>query len=175
MSDDKKEWDETLELLKSEDEIVVSDLSIGKYVTIKEELFHEIVEDDPSEAARIPLIPTEGADGTIFYQQNLYPDAETPFPFATWQENELILAEIAVRNSDIPGARNRLEDVRASHGLGGLGQISMDTIIGEREKELFTMGMRLVDQRRFDAWHLDAGTWQYLPLTQNERNQNPNF
>ena len=87
----------------------------------------------------------------------------------------MILAEVAVRNSDIPGARSRLDDIRASHGLGGLGPISMDTITGEREKELFTMGMRLVDQRRFDAWHLDAGTWQYLPLTQNERNQNPNF
>ena len=45
MSDDKKEWDETLEMLKGNDEIVVSDLSIGKYVTIKEELFHEIVEE----------------------------------------------------------------------------------------------------------------------------------
>lgn len=147
----------------------------GRLQWVVDARFNQYVEDDPSEAARIPLIPTEGADGTIFYQQNLYPDAETPFPFATWQENELILAEVAVRNSDIPGARSRLDDIRASHGLGGLGPISLNTIISERERELFTMGMRLVDQRRFDLWHLDAGTWQYLPLTQNERNQNPNF
>lgn len=147
----------------------------GRLQWVVDARFKQYVEDQPAEGARIPLLPTEGSDGSTFYQQNLYPDAETPFPFVTWQENELILAEIAVQNSDIPGARNRLEEVRASHGLGGLGSISMDTIISEREKELFTMGMRLVDQRRFDLWHLDAGTWQYLPLTQNERNQNPNF
>lgn len=147
----------------------------GRLQWVVDARFNRYVEDDPSEATRIPLLATEGADGEIFYQQNVYPDAETPFPFATWQENELILAEVAFRNSDIPLTRNRLEEVRESHGLGGLGPISMDTVLSEREKELFTMGMRLVDQRRFDIWHLDAGTWQYLPLTQNERNQNPNF
>ena len=51
----------------------------------------------------------------------------------------------------------------------------MAALMLERDKELFTMGLRLPDQRRFDAWHLGADTWQYFPITQSERNGNDNF
>jgi hypothetical protein len=63
-------------------------------------------------------------------------------------------------------------------------------IAAEREKEFFVTGLRLLDQRRFDipfvrqdlnietgAVTVDpvAGNWRHLPITQSERNQNPNF
>ena len=45
----------------------------------------------------------------------------------------------------------------------------------EREVELFATGARLVDQRRFDLGFDIPGPWRYLPITENERNQNPNL
>jgi hypothetical protein len=51
----------------------------------------------------------------------------------------------------------------------------MDDLIEEREREFFTQGLRLIDQRRFDIFHLPAGRFQYLPITQSERNQNENL
>ncbi len=39
----------------------------------------------------------------------------------------------------------------------------MAALMLEREKELFTMGLRLPDQHRFDTWHLGADTWQFFP------------
>ena len=68
-----------------------------------------------------------------------------------------------------------MNGVRASHGLSALAAADMDALMLEREKELFTMGLRLPDQRRFGTWHLAGGTWQFLPITQSERNINPNF
>ncbi len=135
--------------------------------------FNAYVNFDPAEAARIPLIPLEGSDGATFYMQAKYLTPDSPMPFATWQENQLILAEAAIRGAGSGLAH--INAVRTSHGLDPLLAADLDTIIEERDKELFTMGMRLVDQRRLGLWHLPAGTWQYLPITQNERNQNPNF
>lgn len=43
--EDVVEWDETLDLLETEDDVVLTALSIGDYVTIKKELFDEIVRD----------------------------------------------------------------------------------------------------------------------------------
>ena len=83
----------------------------GRLQWVVDARFHEYVEDNPDEAMRIPLFATEGSDGTIFYQQNLYPEADSPLPFATWQENTLILAEVAFRNGDIVTARNLVNEV----------------------------------------------------------------
>ena len=45
MSADKKEWDETLELLVQGNDTVSSDLSIGTVVTLKEELFQQMIQE----------------------------------------------------------------------------------------------------------------------------------
>ncbi len=131
--------------------------------------------DDPNEAARIPLAEIETYDGGIAYRQDKYPLAISPFPVATWQENELILAEVEIR-SGAGGALERINAVRASHDIGEIPDVvDLDDIYDERAKELFATGNRLIDQRRFDRWHLDDDAWRYLPIPEEERNANPNL
>lgn len=138
--------------------------------------YNDYVTANPDEATRIPLMPILGIDeSTTYYMQNLYPERESPLPFATWQENELMLAELDIRENNAPNALTRLNAVRASHNLSALPEATMDALIIERDKELFTMGLRLLDQRRMDLWHLGDDTWWYLPITQSERNINSNF
>jgi hypothetical protein len=50
-----------------------------------------------------------------------------------------------------------------------------DDLLKKRDKKLNFTGNLLIDQNRFDIWHLDAGTWHYLPITQRERDANPNI
>lgn len=138
---------------------------------------------DPAEGARIPLFSLLGNDEeTTYYEQDRYPERDSPINFFTWQENELMLAELDLRGT--PGCSDgsalaRINSVRASHSLPPLAAADLGTIVVERDQELFVTGARLVDQRRFDdailAWHLPEGTWRYLPITQDERNQNPNL
>ena len=45
MSDDKKEWGETLELLEEGHDTVLSDLTIGKYVSLSQELFETMIQE----------------------------------------------------------------------------------------------------------------------------------
>ena len=45
MSADKKEWDETLELLVQGNDTVSSDLSIGTVVTLSESLFQQMIQE----------------------------------------------------------------------------------------------------------------------------------
>ncbi len=139
--------------------------------------YNDIVTADPAEAVRVPLTAISGNDDppTTFYRQAKYVDRSTPLPFATWQENELMLAELDLRDGSTAAALPRVNAVRASYGLDALASIDLDGLVFEREKELFAQGMRLADQRRFDLWHLGPNTWWYLPITQGERNQNDNF
>ena len=135
-----------------------------------------VVDSDPAEAVRIPLTAIAGTDNppTTFFRQAKYNVEGAPLPFATWQENELILAEVEIRNGG-GDPLARINAVRASHGLDPLGAADLGTLQFEREKELFATGLRLPDQRRFDTWHLGPSTWQFLPITQSERNQNDNI
>jgi hypothetical protein len=82
-----------------------------------------------------------------------------------------MLAELVLKGVGTGDALALVNANRTSHGLADLGSIDLAGLIIEREKELFCTGNRLPDQRRFDLWHLGAGTWQYLPLTMSERNE----
>ncbi|MBS1903360.1 MAG: hypothetical protein JSS75_06640 [Bacteroidetes bacterium] len=137
--------------------------------------FHQYVQDDPKEAARLPMVPVPIDSTLTLYQQDKYPEDASSISFLTWQENELILAECAARANDLNGALGHVNSVRTSHGLDQLTSISLDSIYIERDKELFCTGARLADERRFNKWHLGADTWQYLPITQRERTANPNL
>lgn len=175
--------------------------------------FYDYLANDPAEIVRIPvfeagtenvgsliareagLIPDEeiDEDGNYeVYAQALYMDRDAPLDFATWQENELILAEIEYRDGNEGSALDRVNTVRGSHEddgvtLDDLDEIDLDTIFVERDKELFTMGIRLIDQRRADEhqldvdadqhyWHLDPDdTWRFLRITLQETQDNPNL
>ncbi len=137
--------------------------------------FQAYVEADPAEANRLPLLPIQGNDRT-FYVQEKYPGPGAPIDVVSWQENNLIRAELIVRGAATGDAAALIDAVRASHGIGPLaGAVTLDVIYEERDKELFLTGARLPDQRRFDRWHLGAGTWQYIPIDQRERDHNPNL
>lgn len=141
--------------------------------------FHEYIVNDPQEANRVLIEEIVGNDGTtIYYRQAKYPVEESPVIFMNWQENELMLAELELRAGNM-NALNRINNVRASHSIDPLAAIDMQALILERDKELCFTGVRLPDQRRFDSeyqtWHLASDKWKYLPITDNERNINPNI
>lgn len=142
----------------------------GRNQYVVDPRFAAYVAADPNEAARIQFEEILGTDGvTIFYRQIKYPNFDTPISFMTWQENELMLAELGDNSLD------RVNAVRASHGLGALSTYDQNVLITERDKELFLTGNRLPDERRFGIFHLPAGSWEFLPLTERERNNNPNL
>ena len=148
----------------------------GRPSTVTDWKYRGYVTADPTEAARIPLVPILGNDWvTTFYLQDKYPLRESPVNVISWQENELMLAELELRATAADDALIRINNVRASHGIAPLVSVDMNVLIEERDKELFVTGIRLIDQRRFDIWHLAEDTWRYLPITDNERNANPNI
>lgn len=137
--------------------------------------FQAYVDADPAEANRLPLQPISGGS-TTFYIQRKYPGPDAALNVVSWQENNLMLAELIVRGAASGNAAALIDAVRASHGIGALGAaITLDVIYEERDKELFLTGARLPDQRRFDRWHLAADTWRYIPIDQRERDHNPNL
>ena len=122
--------------------------------------------------------PASSRNPGPFYRQALYLMDSDPIPFVTWQENELILAEADIFDGgDTDDARARINAVRAARELEPIGDdddVDQDLLLQVRDRELFTQGQRLVDQRRFGIFHLAPGKQQYFPLTQTERNANPN-
>lgn len=146
-----------------------------------------IMEGDP----RIPLLLVEFASGEETLtepMQDLYPVEGSPIELISWEHNELILAELDIRDGDAASAAERINSVRASHGVTPLGAnetVDLSLLIEERDKELFAQGQRLVDQRRFDDGLLgfdqfpdstpEGPTWHFLPITQQECVDNENI
>ncbi len=137
--------------------------------------FKDYVDSDPAEADRIKLDSVTGNNNVIYYYQIVYPEDSSPQNIITWQENNLMRAELILRGAGSGDANGLINEVRASHGIAPLGSADLDIIYTERDKELFASGNRLVDERRFNRWHLQPGTWEYLPVTERERNANPNI
>lgn len=141
---------------------------------------------------RIPLWPAVlsnlgGAiDNGFPLAQGLYLQNDDPINFITWQENNLTLAEIELRlNDNEADALELVNAVRNFRELDTFDEIDLNRLFQERETELFATALRLPDQRRvemFDldvdpelhGWHLGDGTWWYLPITEDERLNNPN-
>lgn len=148
----------------------------GRTQIVVADRFQTYLAEDPAEASRIPIERAPSAAGTVFYRQAKYPDRESSLPIITWQENHLMLAELALRlDNDATTALTLVNEVRASRNLSPLSAVDLDVIYVERDKELFVQGQRLMDQRRFNRWHLPAGTWKYLEITERERLSNPNL
>lgn len=141
---------------------------------------------------RTPVVEADAASSGCaalgpYYRQARYESADAAIPFITWQEMALIQAEAALEDGDEEGALGFANAARASYGLDELEDFDQATLLSERDKTLFTQGLRLIDQRRFglDFTYVvpqTAGTvaplpgaWRYLPLTQSERNANTNL
>jgi len=137
--------------------------------------FKSYIDTDPNEANRIKLDSVMSTDSVMYYYQAIYPASSSPQKIITWQENNLIKAELILRGTGSGDALGLVNEVRASHGISPLSSVDLDVIYTERDKELFTSANRLVDERRFNKWHLDLGTWEYLPIPESERNGNPNI
>ncbi|MCK5146493.1 RagB/SusD family nutrient uptake outer membrane protein [bacterium] len=152
----------------------------GRTQAVADYRFNDYITANPLEAFRVLIQEVKGLDRrTVFYIQGKYPVEGTGVNLISWQENALMLAELDVRTGDTAAALARINEVRTSHGLDNLASVDMNVLINERDKELFVTGLRLIDQRRFDAayqtWHLDTDAWKYLAITNNERNTNPNI
>lgn len=137
--------------------------------------FADYLTADPKESSRIALTSVLGNDSVTYYIQNKYPEDKSPAIVTSWQEMQLIQAEVLARNNQNTEALTLVNAVRTSHGLDARTETNLDSIIVERDKELFCFGMRLIDQRRNNTWHLPAGTWKFLPITEEERESNPNL
>ncbi len=137
--------------------------------------FKKYVDDNPAEASRIALKAIVDKNNKTHYKQIKYATNVTPIPCFTWQENNLMLAELALRGQSTGTALTLVNAVRASHTLANLTTVTLEDLYVERDKELMCQGIRLPDQRRLDKFHLGTGKWQFLPLTLQERNNNPNL
>ena len=150
--------------------------------------FKKYIMDDPEESSRIPLtewtVNLNGKD-TVAYLQGKYANMTEPINFISWQENELIKAELAINSGDKAGGLSFINSVRSSHSIKILTDADVqakfkgnysDLIYQERDKELCFTGVRLNDERRLDRWHLDKNnSWKFLPISDNERRMNPNL
>jgi len=154
-----------------------SEAGAGRVQVVVARRFETYLQADPDEETRIPILDIEGLNGTdTFYFQDRYPEQDSPMPVLTWQENDLILAECELRlRNDVGAALLRMNAVRASSELAPLDDATLPILYTERDKELFCTGNRLLDQRRLNQWHLPADTWRFLPITNAERNANPNL
>lgn len=165
--------------------------------------YADYITAEPAEANRIGITPfDEDASGQVitYYYANY--GQTSPIDVVTWQEVALMRAEILVDNPSAsvgaPGetALSLVNLVRDSHGIPPIaGPVDLEIILEERDKELFATGQRLLDQLRTGNFHLDGGTlysvpsssvtgnqvllvdepWEHLPITSQERNNNPNL
>lgn len=144
-----------------------------------------------------PLLDPEADLILLEFAQDRYAE-DSPISFMSWQENHLMRAELELRGYDT-GDETALElanEVRASYEnprtsylpdgvqFADLSSVDLDRLAIERDRTLFAQGMRLPDQRRLDVpsaeWHLNetvegGTTWQWLPITRQELDNNPNL
>jgi hypothetical protein len=137
--------------------------------------------DEVDDRMLVEEAPTVAGVTQTYYRQALYLTNSDPIPFVSWQENALILAEAALNGAGSGDATDLINAVRASRGLDALdGDADQSDLLEARDRELFTQGQRLVDQRRFNLPFVNQdgplpGPWRYFPVTQTEVNANPNL
>ena len=160
---------------------------VGRTQNVVAQRFLDYVEADAGEAVRLPVQAAPMQTGTQRYIQTKYDEASDPINIISWQENHLMLAELASRGQSVSvSAADAVNSVRAEHGLTALETVDLGVVYTERDKELFGTGSRLPDQLRWDNWHSTTNTgtdheetifggWKYLPVSRSEKNNNPNL
>ena len=136
---------------------------------------------EPEESARIKVSAAPMSPDTPYmrYYQTKYPDSDSPITVISWQENHLMLAELALEGQSVSvSALDAVNTVRAAHGISNLDNMDFSVLLHERDKELFCQGQRIIDQNRHSDilnWHLGESTWQLLPIPFEEELANPNY
>jgi starch-binding outer membrane protein, SusD/RagB family len=136
----------------------------------------------PNEANRIKILAKTNK-GYNYYIQNKYVvdpvglTTVTPIDLITWQETQLMRAELVLRGAGSGDALALVNSVRAFYTIPALTSITLSTtgqpsIYEERDKELSFRGLRLIDQRRFGKFHVASGM-QYFPIPRGEITRNP--
>lgn len=136
-----------------------------------------------------PRVPVDSAgvlaqDGiTELWLQQKYPSESSGIPLASWEEAQLIIAEIAGGSEGM----DAINAVREFHDLPLVTQEPddwIDLVIEERRRTLFLTGHRMKDILRFERLDFPSepthkgvprGTTTCLPLPQVERDNNPNL
>jgi hypothetical protein len=134
--------------------------------------------DNPNE--RIPLWELEG-DANLAYCQDIYDARDDYLDLIDWREMELILAEVAIRNSDDAAGLTHINNVRTHHGLdeltvddltgftptetSGAGEIagSLGLLIEERDKTLWPSYVRIIENLTIWYWNIRPGTTIKMP------------
>jgi len=144
--------------------------------------FGDYIAATPSEANRIKVLAKTNKGYNYFIQNKYIVDpvgltTVTPIDLMTWQETQLMLAELVLRGAGTGDALALVNGVRAFYSIPALTSITLSTtgqpsIYEERDKELCFRGLRLVDQRRFGKFHVTGGM-QYFPIPRGEVTRNP--
>ena len=134
-----------------------------------------------------------GSDGhTELWSADKYETITAPMPIAKWEEAQLILAEAAVADNELPTAEGIINVLHSNAGIpayDATGASQADVlaqVIEERRRELFLEGHRLGDIRRYDlplvpapgSAYTNGGTYgdqRCFPLPDVERIHNPNL
>jgi starch-binding outer membrane protein, SusD/RagB family len=138
---------------------------------------------------RVPVTDMQGTTGdalTANWRQDKYQSPAAPVPIATWEEAQLIIAEVQGGQTAV----NIINALRAPHGLPNFASTDEAVIQAqvreERRRELFLEGQRLGDMRRLNIAPFPAtgtaynkgGTYgdaRCFPLPDVERRNNPNI
>jgi hypothetical protein len=138
---------------------------------------------------RVPVTDMEGTTGdaiTENWRQDKYQAPSTPMPIATYEEAQLIVAEVEGGQTAV----NIINALRAEHNLppfvSGIEAEIQAAVLEERRRELFLEGHRLGDMRRHDIAPFPAtgtaynkggsyGDARCFPLPDVERRNNPNI
>lgn len=140
-----------------------------------------------------------GADGTTpHYRQAKYPEESSGIPLGKGTEMRLIEAEANLRNGDVDGFVEKLNEARAFYGIDPIDPSTVSSsstsfdpddeawqlLDQERHLTLWLEGRRLYDLRRWDHPFLDGGGVVYpgvsrradcIPVGEDECEVNPNL
>ncbi len=116
---------------------------------------------------------------TIVWAQMKYPTRNDDWVIGNWQEARLIEAEALLRNSNVEGAIQLMNQVRAASGLEPIPtDVSLDQawehLRNERAFELFLQARRYNDMRRWNEFPPGWGA-TCIPISREERDSNPNL